>query len=72
MDSDKARTPPWSSPSQGEEDAPAPGEGCSLVSGRDPICPAPVAIDFWPHRLRVAFAGKEESRGAYRLDKIGR
>jgi hypothetical protein len=36
------------------------------------ICPAPAATGFWPHRLRVVFAGKEESRGAYRLDKIGR
>jgi hypothetical protein len=35
------------------------------------ICPGPAAIGFWPHRLRVAFAGKEEFRGAYRLDKIG-
>ena len=36
------------------------------------ICPAPAATGFWPRRLRVAFAGKEESRGAYRLDNIGR
>ena len=61
-----------SSPSEGEEDASAPGEGSSLVSDRELISPAPAATDFWPHRLRVAFAGKEESRGAYRLDRIGR
>jgi len=69
----KRRAPsPQSSPSEGEEDASAPGEGSSLVSDREPISPAPAATEFWPHRLRVAFAGKEESRGAYRLDKIGR
>jgi hypothetical protein len=36
------------------------------------ICPAPVATGSWPHQLPVAFAGKEELRGAYRLDTIGR
>jgi hypothetical protein len=36
------------------------------------ICPAPASIGSWRHRLRVAFAGKEESRGAYRPGNIGR
>ena len=56
---------------QSEETRP-PGEGCSLLSDRELISPAPAATDFWPHRLRVAFAGKEESRGAYPPDNIGR
>ena len=61
-----------SSPSEGEEDASAPGEGCLLVSDREPISPAPAATDFWPHRLRVALAGKEEFREAYLPGNIGR
>jgi len=36
------------------------------------ICPALAAIGFLPHPLRVAFAGKEESPGAYPRDSIGR
>lgn len=36
------------------------------------ICLAPAAIGSWPHRLRVAFAGKEESRGVCPLDSSGR
>ena len=36
------------------------------------ICPAPGAVGFLLHRLRVAFAGKEEGRGAYPPDSIGR
>ena len=36
------------------------------------ICPALAAIGSLPRRFRVAFAGKEESRGAYPLDNIGR
>ena len=72
MASDEAAPSSKSSPSKGEEDASAPGEGCSLVSDREPICPAPAATDFWPHRLRVASAGKEEFREAYPPGNVGR
>ena len=73
MDSVKAAHPqPQSSQSQGEEDASVPGEDCPLLSDREPISLAPAATGFWPRRLRVAFAGKEESRAVYRLDKIAR
>jgi hypothetical protein len=72
MDSVKARTLTSILSLSGEEDALAPGEVVRYSCDREPISPAPAAIDFWPHRLRVAFAGKEESRGAYLPDSIGR
>jgi hypothetical protein len=64
MDSDEGRAPsPQPLPSR-ERRTRQHQVGFLLVSDREPICPGPAATDFWPHRLRVAFAEKEESRGA--------
>ena len=43
-----------------------------VVDRKKFTCLALAAIGFLPHRLPFAFAGKEESRGAYRPGNIGR